>query len=46
MKPNEGSIDRIIRFVLGGGLIAAAIFWLGAMTKYAERVLDEAKATV
>ncbi len=31
MKPNEGSIDRIIRLVLGGGLIAAAIFWLGAM---------------
>mgnify|MGYP003571166310 CR=1 FL=1 len=31
MRPNEGSIDRVIRLVLGVVLIGAALLWLGLM---------------
>ena len=31
MKPNEGTIDRAVRFILGAGLLAAAFVWLGVM---------------
>lgn len=31
MRPNEGSIDRVVRLILGGVLLAAALLWLGLM---------------
>ncbi|MFI4896763.1 MAG: DUF2892 domain-containing protein [Phycisphaerales bacterium JB059] len=31
MRPNEGSIDRVVRLIFGGVLLAAALLWLGLM---------------